>query len=273
MEEMGSNIRQNADNSQQTDKLATKVAQDAEASGQAVREAVNAMNEIAEKITVVSEIARQTDLLALNAAIEAARAGEHGKGFAVVASEVRKLAERSQTAAAEISELSSSTVDVAGRAGDMLAELLPDIRKTAELVQEISAASGEQDRGAEQINKAIMQLDQVIQENASASEEMASTAEELNSQSEQLLSAISFFKMNGNGAKQVRRLAAPAAKPAQVGTGSEQSTQAQGRQQQQAEARREQPQRRSSSATETGIKLADTETDAGDASDADFEEF
>jgi methyl-accepting chemotaxis protein len=194
MEEMASNIRQNADNSQQTEKIALKSATDAREGGEAVSETVRAMKEIAGKITIIEEIARQTNLLALNAAIEAARAGEHGKGFAVVASEVRKLAERSQTAAAEISKLSGSSVEVAAKAGEMLAKIVPDIQKTAELVQEISAASTEQNAGAEQINQAIQQLDQVIQQNASASEEMASTAEKLASQSEQLQTSISFFQ-------------------------------------------------------------------------------
>jgi len=199
MEEMVANIRQNADNAQQTEKIALKSAQDAKESGEAVAETVSAMKEIAGKINIIEEIARQTNLLALNAAIEAARAGEHGKGFAVVASEVRKLAERSQTAAAEISDLSTTSVEVAEKAGSMLSKLVPDIQKTAELVQEISAASNEQNTGADQINRAIMQLDQVIQQNASASEEMASTSEELASQAEHLLSTMSFFRTNGNG--------------------------------------------------------------------------
>ena len=199
MEQMVSNIRQNADNAHQTDKIAVKSAGDAKEGGKSVTDTVNAMKQIADKISIIEEIARQTNLLALNAAIEAARAGEHGKGFAVVASEVRKLAERSQTAAAEISELSSSSVQIAEQAGDMLNKLVPDIQKTAELVQEISAASNEQNSGTEQINKAIQQLDQVIQQNAGASEEMASTSEELSSQAEQLQHAIAFFRVASNG--------------------------------------------------------------------------
>ncbi len=194
MEQMSANIRQNSDNAQQTDKIAVKASRDAEEGGKAVSQAVTAMKDIAGKISIIEEIARQTNLLALNAAIEAARAGEHGKGFAVVAAEVRKLAERSQTAAAEISDLSSSSTEVAEQAGEMLSKLVPDIQKTAELVQEINAASNEQNSGAEQINKAIQQLDQVIQQNAGASEEMSSTAEELASQAEQLQDTIAFFK-------------------------------------------------------------------------------
>ncbi|OPX95835.1 MAG: Methyl-accepting chemotaxis protein I [Syntrophorhabdus sp. PtaB.Bin006] len=197
MEQMVANIKQNADNAQQTERIALKSAQDAKKGGEAVTETVSAMKEIASKISIIEEIARQTNLLALNAAIEAARAGEHGKGFAVVASEVRKLAERSQLAAGEISKLSDSSVEVAERAGEMLMRIVPDIQKTAELVQEISAASNEQNTGAEQINRAIQQLDHVIQQNASATEEMASTSEELSSQAEQLQETISFFKVGG----------------------------------------------------------------------------
>ncbi|MCK1281629.1 methyl-accepting chemotaxis protein [Bradyrhizobium sp. 61] len=199
MEEMASNVKQNADNANQTEKIAAQSAKDAEASGVAVGRAVNAMQTIAEKITIVQEIARQTDLLALNAAVEAARAGEHGKGFAVVASEVRKLAERSQAAAADIGTLSTETVKVAREAGDMLSKLVPDIKKTAELVQEITAACREQDVGSAQINQAIQQLDKVGQQNASASEQVSSTSEELASQAEQLQSTISFFRIEHAG--------------------------------------------------------------------------
>ena len=194
MEQMVSNIKQNADNALQTEKIAIKSAEDARKGGEAVSQTVSAMKDIAGKISIIEEIARQTNLLALNAAIEAARAGEHGKGFAVVASEVRKLAERSQSAAGEISKLSTTSVDVAEKAGAMLLEIVPDIQKTADLVQEISSASNEQNNGADQIHKAIEQLDQVIQQNASASEQMASTSEELLSQAEQLQSTMEFFR-------------------------------------------------------------------------------
>jgi methyl-accepting chemotaxis protein len=203
MEEMVSNVRQNADNAQQTEKIALKSANDARESGRAVGETVTAMKDIAGKISIIEEIARQTNLLALNAAIEAARAGEHGKGFAVVASEVRKLAERSQAAAAEISKLSSSSVQVAEMAGQMLNKLVPDIQRTAELVQEINSASAEQNSGAEQINKAIQQLDQVVQQNASVAEEMSSTSEELAAQAENLQSSIEFFKVGGTEGKRI----------------------------------------------------------------------
>ncbi|WP_243287603.1 methyl-accepting chemotaxis protein [Geothrix terrae] len=197
VEEMNATIRQNADNATQTERMAIKSAEDARKSGGAVAEAVAAMKDIAARIEIIDDIAWQTNLLALNAAIEAARAGEHGKGFAVVASEVRKLAERSQTAAGEIGELSGTSVEVAERAGRMLTRLVPDIQKTAELVQEISAASREQATGAGQINGAIQQLSQVIQQNAGAAEEMSSTAEELSAQAEQLQSTIAFFRVEG----------------------------------------------------------------------------
>jgi methyl-accepting chemotaxis protein len=208
MEEMASNIKQNADNAAQTEKIARQSAKDAEVSGEAVSRAVQAMRTIAEKIGIVQEIARQTDLLALNAAVEAARAGEHGKGFAVVASEVRKLAERSQSAAAEISAMSGDTVKAAQEAGDMLGRLVPDIRKTAELVSEISAACREQDIGAAQINEAIQQLDKVTQQNSGASEEMSATSEELATQAEELQASIAFFKVETAGNRHSRTPAA-----------------------------------------------------------------
>lgn len=195
MEEMAGSIKQNADNAQQTEKIAMRTAEDAAKGGEAVVKTVDAMKEIADKISIIEEIARQTNMLALNAAIEAARAGVHGKGFAVVADAVRKLAERSQAAAAEIGTLSTSSVDIAESAGEMLNKIVPDIRRTAELVQEINAASNEQSTGVAQINQAIQQLDQVIQQNASSSEEMSSTAEELAAQAEQLKDAIAFFNI------------------------------------------------------------------------------
>ncbi|MEG6549519.1 methyl-accepting chemotaxis protein [Desulfocurvibacter africanus] len=210
MEEMAANIRQNADNAQQTERIALKAATDTREGGQAVDQTVGAMKEIAEKISIIEEIARQTNLLALNAAIEAARAGEHGKGFAVVAAEVRKLAERSGAAAGEISDLSATSVGIAEKAGEMLRRIVPDIQKTAELVQEIAAASHEQTSGAEQINKAIQQLDKVVQQNAAAAEEMSSTSEELSSQAEQLQQTIGFFKLDDGPLRNSRPVAAKA---------------------------------------------------------------
>jgi methyl-accepting chemotaxis protein len=201
MEQMAANIRQNADNAQQTEKIAVKSADDANEGGKAVEETVIAMKTIAEKIAIIEEIARQTDLLALNAAIEAARAGEHGKGFAVVAAAVRRLAERSAESAGEISKLSVNSVDVAEKAGVLLSRIVPDIQKTSQLVQEITAASNEQNSGADQINSAIQQLNQVVQQNASASEEMSSTAEELSTQAVQLQESISFFKIGEQNTK------------------------------------------------------------------------
>ncbi len=195
MEEMTANIRQNADNALQTEKIAARAAQDAEASGKAVMEAVDAMKQIAEKVTMIEEIARQTHMLSLNATIEAARAQEYGKGFGVVAAEVRQLAERSRNASTEIGQLAGSSVAIAEQAGEMLVQLVPDIQKTAELVQEISAASNEQNRGTQQINQAIQQLDQVTQQNSASSEELSSISEELAAQAEHLQNAIAFFQI------------------------------------------------------------------------------
>lgn len=208
MEEMTINIRQNAENATETEKIATESAEHAQKSGKAVGETVDAMRAIAEKISIIEEIARQTDLLALNAAIEAARAGEHGKGFAVVASAVRNLAERSQNAAGEIGKLSASSIGIAEGAGELLDQLVPNIQKTARLVQEISAASNEQKTSADQINNAIQQLDNVIQQNAQSSEELSASAEEMSassaamvdnsqkmvSEAEHLMDVIAFFK-------------------------------------------------------------------------------
>lgn len=200
MEEMVSNIQQNTDNAQQTEKIALKAAEDIQEGSRSVNQTVESMKKIADKISIIGEIARQTNLLALNAAVEAARAGDHGKGFAVVAAEVRKLAERSQIAAAEINELSSTSVSIADKSGKLLEQIVPNIQSTARLVQEISAASLEQNTGAEQVNNAIQQFNQIIQQNAAASEEMATGSEELSSQADHLRETISFFKIDkGNG--------------------------------------------------------------------------
>ena len=213
VEEMSATIRQNRDNAQQTEQIAVLVATDAEESGKAVTQTVSAMKQIAAKISIIEEIARQTNLLALNAAIEAARAGEHGKGFAVVAAEVRKLAERSQQAAAEISSLSTSSVAVADKAGTMLAKIIPDIQKTATLVQEIAAASVEQSAGIDQISLGMQQLDTVVQQNSSVSEEMAATAEELSAQADELQAVIaSLIDIKGSGGGQPQRSTHRAAK-------------------------------------------------------------
>ncbi|MBF0340130.1 MAG: methyl-accepting chemotaxis protein [Magnetococcales bacterium] len=195
MEEMTTSIRLNNDHAQTTEQISRQAAKDAVATGEAVIRAVGAMKEIAQKISIIEEISRQTNLLALNAAIEAARAGEHGKGFAVVAAEVRKLAERSQVAASEIGGLSASSVAVAEQAGGMLGRLVPEIQRTAELIQEIAASSREQSRSADQINAAIQSMDQAIQRNAGTSEEMAATSEELSAQADTLQTSVAFFTL------------------------------------------------------------------------------
>jgi methyl-accepting chemotaxis protein len=218
LEQMTASISQNRDHSRQMEQMAMQGARDAEESGRAVKETVEAMGSIAEKISIIEEIAYQTNLLALNAAIEAARAGEHGKGFAVVATEVRKLAERSQTAAKEISGLASGSVKVSTRSGELLAELVPSIRKTADLVQEVVAASTEQAGGVGQMNKAMAHVDQVTQRNASASEELASTAEEMSAQAEALSQLVSFFRI-ADGGRASRPVQRPPAQKASAAHG------------------------------------------------------
>ena len=268
VEEMNATIRQNADNALATEKIALKSANDALESGRAVSEAVKAMKDIAGKISIIEEIARQTNLLALNAAIEAARAGEQGKGFAVVAAEVRKLAERSQVAAAEISHLSGTSVGVAEQAGAMLARLVPDIQKTSELVQEISAASKEQAGGADQINGAIQQLNQVVQQNAGSAEEMSSTAEELSSQSSQLMEVMSFFKVVGHEHKEL-----PERKTSKITRPVPAARTAPGRNMKPGMTAE------SAASRQKGVKLILTSAgkengkEAGDAKDADYEKF
>jgi methyl-accepting chemotaxis protein len=217
LEQMSASITQNAENSRQTEQLAVRGAKDAEDSGRTVKDTMVAMRSIADKVTIIEEIAYQTNLLALNAAIEAARAGEHGRGFAVVATEVRKLAERSQSAAKEISGLASSSVKVAERSGQQLDELVPSIRKTADLVQEVAAASSEQSSGVAQINKAMTQVDQVTQRNASAAEELASTAEEMASQAEALQHLVSYFRVASFEGASPRPSGAPTFMPASAG--------------------------------------------------------
>jgi methyl-accepting chemotaxis protein len=213
LEQMNAIINQNAANSGETRRIAVKGAREAEEGGKAVQETVGAMHKIADRVTIIEEIARQTNLLALNAAIEAARAGEHGRGFSVVASEVRKLSERSQSAAKEIGELATSSVRIAERSGSLLGELLPSIRKTAELVEEVAAGSSEQATGVQQINRAMGQVDSVTERSATAAEQLASTAEEMTVQAHALRDLVSSFhkgaalttssqiRVNGNGSR------------------------------------------------------------------------
>ncbi|CUH65552.1 Ribose and galactose chemoreceptor protein [Thalassovita gelatinovora] len=196
VEQMSANISATSDNAATTDEIAQGAARDAKTSGEAVSDAVEAMKTIGERIMILQEIARKTDLLALNAAVEAARAGEHGRGFAVVAAEVRKLAENSQQAAAEISALSSNTVSSATKAGEMLHDLVPSIEKTSTLVSGITAASRELAIGSTQINESVQRLDNVTQGNTAASEELSAAATELSSQAEQLAEVISFFQVD-----------------------------------------------------------------------------
>lgn len=205
VEQMSATIKQTSDGASETERIAVEAAQDAEAGGESVSRTVRAMSEITSRVVIIEEIARQTNLLALNAAIEAARAGSHGKGFAVVAAEVRRLAEKSQAAAVEIAQMSSESVAVAEQAGEVLSRIVPAIKKTAELVGEISAAAREQTVGADQIAKAILQVDGLVQQSAASAEETAATAEELASQADALVTTMGFFQLHGSGTGRARR--------------------------------------------------------------------
>jgi methyl-accepting chemotaxis protein len=264
IEEMNATIKQNSDNATTTETIAGQSAANGAEGGAAVAETVKAMKEIVTSTKIIEQIASQTNLLALNAAIEAARAGEAGKGFAVVASEVRKLAERSQTAAAEISTISVSSVTVAEKAGAMLATIVPELKKTSGLVQEISASCKEQNTGTEQISKAILQLDQVVQDNASNSEELASMSEELSGQARQLSETVSFFKTSEEAHASRPAIKAPAAKASapKAPPAADEAAEKRGRHIEGAVSRT------------TAIALPKAAPKAGAvSSDADFEEF
>ncbi len=217
LQQINASIGQNVDNSRQMEQMALAGAKQVEESGKAVAESLDAMKTIAEKITIVEEIAYQTNLLALNAAIEAARAGEHGKGFAVVATEVRKLAERSQTAAREISSLTTSSLKVAERSGVLLKDLVPTIRKTVELVQEVTTASREQGTGVYQVNQAMIQVDRVTQTNAAAAEELTSTAGQLTAQAQELQKLMGSFRIHAEVTGTARSVQPTAAQPNHTG--------------------------------------------------------
>jgi methyl-accepting chemotaxis protein len=201
LEEMNASIHQTAEGARRTEQLATAGAAKAERGGESANETAAAMRTIAEKISIVQEIAYQTNLLALNAAIEAARAGAHGRGFAVVAAEVRRLAERAQAAAKDIGAVAEASVKIAEGSGQLIAELVPSIRGTADLVQDMTAAMQEQAAGVQQVSKAMGQVDAVTQRNAAAAEELSSTAEEMASQAEALRGLVRFFKLEASDAR------------------------------------------------------------------------
>lgn len=278
IEEMTSTIDQNADNAKATDDMARKSSDQAEEGGKAMEKTLDAMKQISEKISIIEEISYQTNILALNAAIEAARAGDHGKGFAVVADEVRKLAQRSQTAAQEISGVSTESVQVAERAGKLISEVVPDIKKTAELVQEIAAASNEQASSVKQINKAVEQLDQVTQQNASGSEELAATSEEMTGQAGQLSDVMQFFKIDEadvghKKARKKQQLEHAQTQHQQQNQGQAQGANSgQGRQAQQGEARQA-PKQGQGQEGARGQKDGGGHTQAGHDDTDDFESF